>query len=137
MVATVPILDESVEATARAAPGFMDLANTEDIDVGEAILVVALEALTEPDLLLTGDKRFVASLRHHFPERFALLARRIFSFETCLSLVCRDRGVAYVIERVRPVAACDGTLRLALGSGGGTDHTSFLEALGSCDPCRA
>ncbi len=136
MVASVPVLDESVEATAKAAPGFTDLANTDDIDVGEAVLVVALEALADPDLVLTGDKRFVASLRRNFPQRFALLARRILSFEACLTMVCRTHGVAHVVDRVRPVAGCDGTLRLALGPSAGQDHRYFLEALASCDPCR-
>lgn len=136
MVAAVPVVDDGLAAAARAAPSFAELANTDDIDAGEAVLVAVLEASEDPAVLLTGDKRFVGALRTHHPARFAALARRILSFERCLALVCQAHGTTLVVERAIPAAACDGSLRLALGVPPGTDHASFLEALASFDPCR-
>lgn len=136
IVAAVPILDDRLAAVARATPAFAEVANTEGIDAGEALLVTMLEVAESHAILLTGDKRFVAALRTRHFARFAALAGRILSFERCLALVCQAHGPALVVGRALPVAACDGSLRLALGLPPGADHASFLEALMSFDPCR-
>ena len=135
-IMAVPAIDEGLARSCRDTQVFLDLANTDDIDAGEAQLVAMLETSADPAVLLTGDKRFIAALRRVHPARFAALSGRILSFESCVTLVCQARGVAHVVDRVRSVAACDGTLRLALGGSGGADHGAFLEALASMDPCR-
>ena len=136
IVTAVPVVDEGPATASRATPSFVDLANTEDIDAGEALLVAMLEAAADPAILLTGDKRFVAALRNHHPARYAALAGRVLSLERCLTLVCQAHGAAFVVERAIPVVTCDGSLRLALGMPPGADHASFVEALASFDPCR-
>jgi hypothetical protein len=136
IAAAVPVVDEGLAAAARSAPSFTDLANTDDIDAGEALLVGMLEAATNPAVLLTGDKRFVGALRTRHPVRYAALAGRVLSLERCLALVCQAHGAALVVGKAIPVAACDGSLRIALGVPPGADHASFLEALASFDPCR-
>lgn len=136
IVAAVPVVDDKLALAARAEPSFAELANTDDIDAGEALYAAMLEAADNHAILLTGDKRFVAALRTFHSARFAALSGRILSFERCLALVCEAHGAAFVIDRAVPVAACDNSLRLALGLPPGADHASFIEALKSFDPCR-
>lgn len=136
MVSDVPVVEEAWAAAAECSVGFAELANTADIDAGEAQLFVILEALGDPGVLVTGDKRFLNALKANFSERHAAVAERLLSLEGCLCAVCETRGVDYVVARVLPVAVCDGSMRLALGCHQGSDHTAFLQALRSCDPCR-
>ncbi len=112
-------------------PTLVELQGEEGIDVGEALLFASLEAASDPTLLLTGDKRFVAALAKAFPGRFAAARTRILTFEACLLAVCQEYGVAHVVGRVTPARGCDGTLVLALGHGAEVDHGSFSAALRS------
>jgi hypothetical protein len=136
VVQAVPQIDDALAQEIKASSGYAVLANTEDIDAGEALLFRMLEMRSPQDLLLTGDKRFVSALRSEFPDRFAVVERRILSFERCLRIICGVHGEAYVMERCRSAIACDGVLRLALGSGRTADAADFLAALVAYDPCR-
>jgi hypothetical protein len=69
-------------------------------------------------VLVTGDKRFLTSLRQNIPLEFGAAADRIVSFEACLLAVTTRYGFAYVLTRVREVASCDGSLSLAIGHAG-------------------
>jgi len=131
MVADAYSIDDAMADRLANDPFRLALANTPDIDAGEALLLSLLAFIDDPSVLVTGDKRCIAAFRNGFPDRFALLKNRILSFEQCLLMVCEARGTDYVIDRVRWASSCDGTLRLAL-----SDTKDFEAALQSSDPLR-
>ena len=105
------------------------MANTPDLDSGEALLLALLSATDDPSVFVTGDKRCIGALRSNFPDQFARLKDRILSFERCLLMICEFRGAAYTIDRVRMGSNCDKTLHLAL-----SDPNEFEAVLRSYDP---
>lgn len=131
VVQQVPVIEEAWVRQAEANPTYAEAANTEDIDAGEAMLLGVLEALGDPNVLVTGDKRFIVALRTQMPARHVPVAGRILTLEHCLLALCEARGVAFVVPRLLPAAGCDGSIRLALGSHKGTDHAEVLNAMRS------
>jgi hypothetical protein len=136
MVVAVPVIEAAWAAAAEASSDYAEVVNTTDVGGGEALLLAILQALGDPNVLVTGDKRFLTALKTHFPERHAAVIGRILSLERCLLAVCETHGIGYVVTRVLPVAGCDGSIRMALGGHQGADHAAFVDALVSCDPCR-
>ncbi len=134
IIARVPPIDDDLADQVFAADSFIAMANTPGIDDGEAILVGMLQISQDPNVLVTGDKRFVAALRVHFPDVFCMIRGRLLTFEKCLRMICDARGTAYVVDHVAKAATCDGTLRAALGTNHPCDEVSFLKALKSFDP---
>ncbi|PWC88826.1 hypothetical protein TSH100_06315 [Azospirillum sp. TSH100] len=114
---------------AMIAPGL-------NIDVGEAQLTIITLSRPDPNLLISGDKRFVAGMASNFPEDFAILRGSLICFEDCLKAVVQHHGLEAI--RVRLVAArgCDGTLKNALQSDCAATQIEFLEALESFNPLR-
>ncbi len=136
MVAATPVIPDSLTATVREDYILKDLEGIPAVDGGEALLTAIVLAAQEPTTLISGDKRFFNALRKERPQVWEAVESRLLSLERCLLAVIQVRGAAFVIERVRPVAACDSTLALALGSGPECQEASFIEALISFDPLK-
>jgi hypothetical protein len=92
MVEQVPILEDAWAEAARSSAHYADIANLPDIDAGEALLLGIVEALGDPNVLVTGDKRFIGALKTRAPGRHAAVAGRLLSLERCLIAVCEARG---------------------------------------------
>ena len=118
MVAAVPVIDDALAVRAMTTATYRQITDPvmDGIDGGEALLIGMSQLMSDPYVLISGDKRFIAALRKQFPAIYADLHGRILSFERCL------------------VAICDAALRLALGSGIDIDDAFFLHALRSFDP---
>jgi hypothetical protein len=131
VVQAVPVIEDAWVRGAEASPAYEQAANLENIDAGEAMLLGVLEALGDPNVLVTGDKRFIGALKAEMPARHAAVAGRILTLEQCLLAICKARGVAFVVARLLPAAGCDGSIRLALGSHQGANHAEVMNALTS------
>jgi hypothetical protein len=136
IVSASEIFSDELQDNARQHEAFVEILNTPDIDVGEALLVVAAQLLQDPSIVLTGDKRFIKSLKTHHPLMFAKVRHQLVSFEGCVLRACETDGTASVIERLRQAAPCDNVIRMALGGGPTVDEKSFMEAFTSFDPLR-
>ena len=130
MIAVTPPIDLLTDISVIRM-GAVALTKAPGIDIGEALLTTVAQHVSDPNLLITGDKKFIEALRRHFPAIYAELRDRIWSFEQCLLAICDARGASYVIARVRPAAGCDKMFRSALGSGDTVDETSFTDAIRS------
>ena len=136
LVNETEIFSDGMTDKAQRDAAFIEINDTPDIDAGEALLVVALQLQEDPSLLLTGDKRFIRALRKHHPVMFARIRSQLISFEGCVLKACEMDGTISVIERLKPAAACDSVIRLALGGNPVVSEQSFREALASYDPLR-
>ena len=136
MVAATPVIPDALVAGVRASAVLADLESVPDVDGGEALLTAIVFQALDPTTLISGDKRFFRALREQRPQLWAAIAGRVLSFEHCLHAIIAVYGPVLVIDRVRPVRACDSTLEIALGSGPSCDSASFIEALSSYDPLR-
>ncbi len=122
LVIAEPKTEEALELYNR-------LITTSDIDSGEAQLVVAVLACEQDKKLISGDKRFLRAMLEKFPDELTVLCPSIVTFEQCVLAVCDTKGFEHVRNRLWIARACDGSLRHALGSHGGTSYLSFKEGL--------
>jgi len=136
IISNVPVLPDEIQPSSQHLPLLVALKSTKDIDAGEAELVCILQELNDPAVMLSGDKRFLNSLKSSHPDVYASLESRLLSFEDCLIHICASKGVGLVIDRVRAGRACDGTLKHALGGHDGADVDSFMAAINSFNPCK-
>lgn len=136
MVATTPVIPDSLTATVRNHPILTDLDGIDAVDPGEALLTAILLSSQGQTTLVSGDKRFFKALRQERPATFEKIAAQLCSLERCLLAIIKIHGASFVIDRVRPVAACDSTLLLALGSEPVCQAAAFIEALSSFDPLK-
>ena len=136
MVAATPVIPDGLVGSSRSSAVLVDVDGIPDIDPGEALLLAIIAQASDPTILISGDKRFFGALRQQRPRLWAVVAGKLLSFEGCLNAIVAAQGPAFVIERVRPVGACDSTLQIALGSGPVCDVLSFTDALSSFDPLR-
>ena len=136
IIRDVPVIDENLSRAVEASLLYLKLVNTSDIDGGEALLIGAMYILADPNVMLTGDKRFIIALTNAFPEVIEKIGARLLSFERCLLLMSNIRGASYVIDRTRRAMKCDQVLSIVLASGDEVDEASFVEGLRSYDPGR-
>jgi len=136
LVAATPVIPNVLAQNARSNIIELDLNGILDVDEGEALLTAILLTAADPAVVISGDKKFFAALREHRPLVWNAVANRLVSFERCLLAVIGTHGIAFVVERVRPVCACDDTLKLAVGTDAECDAVSFVAALTSYDPLR-
>lgn len=132
-VAAVPPIDAAIAEAVRHSTAYVTMMETEGIDAGEAVLVGILSATDAPCVMATGDKRFLAALRQHFPATFENIRRRVLTLERCLLLVTQSHGAQFVIQKTRNAAACDRVVAIAVGASDRTDPNSFVAALRSYD----
>lgn len=136
IVGAAEVFTDELNESAQRHPAFLEIMNTPDIDSGEALLIAAAQLLEDPSLMVTGDKRFISSLRANHPAMYAKVRHQLVSFEGCVLKACETEGTSFVVERLRGAASCDNVIRMALGSGPETDEQSFLQAFASFDPLR-
>lgn len=98
-------------------------------DEGEAGLTAIALEIERKSAIITGDKRHVVALERSYPEAREALKGRLFTFEDCVLAATNAHGFEYVKMRALPAVGCDGTLRVALGSGSNTKEASFRDAL--------
>ena len=136
IIPNVPVVPDDMQPSSQHFPLLASLKSTKDIDAGEAELVCILQELNDPSVMLSGDKKFLNSLRSSHSCLYASLKSRLLSFEDCLIHIYASKGMEFVIDRVRAGRACDGALKHALGGHDGADAASFMAALNSFNPCK-
>jgi len=133
IVAAVPVLPLEFILMGEAWPHRSRL--LAEPAIGEDALLASIFFMMQRErVLVTGDKRFLIALRQNVPREFAAQADRIVSFEACVLAVTKRYGFAYVLTRVHRVAACDGSLVLAIGPAERPTEDEFIAALQSYDP---
>ncbi|WP_146203857.1 hypothetical protein [Azospirillum sp. TSO5] len=108
-----------------------------NIDAGEAYLSIITLKREDPNLLISGDKRFIEGMAALFPTDFAALRPSLVCFEDCLKAVVEMQGLDELRPRLTLAMECDGTLKVALGRDGTVTQERFLEALQGFHPLRA
>lgn len=107
-----------------------------NIDAGEAYLSLITLNRTDPNLLVSGDKRFIEGMASSFPNDFLALRPSLVCFEDCLTAVVEAQGLNALRSRLNMAMGCDGTLKLALGQDGSATQERFLEVLKGFHPLR-
>lgn len=132
MIAEVPIINDDLVDKAEGSEAFTRLADTDDIDAGEQLLLAIL--LNEPQkrVLVSGDKRCVEAFSSGFPDDFAEVRSSLISFERCLREIEKKYGFDLILQKAHAVRSCDGSLRIAFGTTPNADD--FRAALASFDP---
>jgi hypothetical protein len=131
---SIPILSDEFIVNLAASEVFQRLGNLKDIDAGEQLLASAVLLSTSDRLLVSGDKRFVNSIRANSPEDWENLSHSFVSFEACVHKVVETHGFDFVCEKSFRFRQCDDSLRLAFG--GSPNEENFMDGLTSFDPCR-
>lgn len=129
MAEQVPVVPPDWVAGAVSNPLYKRLSDTNGINIGEAELTLVALHCAFDNALITGDKRYIASLAVSFPDEFRRLKARMVTFERCLLAICDAYGYDSIKPRLWVARGCDGTLRIALGSQGQADYSSFKEGL--------
>jgi len=135
LVDSVPVLPVDLIQAGNAWPPLARVVADPNI-AQDALLASIFFTMRGERVLVTGDKRFLTSLRRHIPLEFAAAARGIVSFEACLVAVTEQYGFNHTMARVRDVADCDGSLSLAVGHAVQPNEGEFLATLRSYDPLR-
>jgi hypothetical protein len=108
------------------------LAEIDDIDSGEQLLLAILLAEKKDRILVSGDKRCMAAFKQALPDECGAAQSSIITFERCIRAITETCGFELVLDRAHHVRQCDASLRLAFGSNPSVDE--FLLALESFDP---
>lgn len=135
MIAEVPIVSDELVDKAQESEAFGRLADTEDIDAGEQLLLSIVIDDHQETILITGDKRCVRAFAHWFPDDCAKIASSLISFERCLCEIEKQYGFDFIREKAHAVCGCDGSLKLAFGTI--PNANDFRAALASLDPLLA
>ncbi|UQD95222.1 hypothetical protein [Bradyrhizobium japonicum] len=135
MLEQVPIVTDELVDKAEASESFARLADTDDIDAGEQILLSIVIDDHEQNVLITGDKRCVKALAGAFPDDRAKVGASLISFERCLCEIEKKYGFDLIHKKAYAACSCDGSLKLAFGSNPNADD--FRAALASFDPLAA
>ncbi len=134
IVNAVPVVPDELLDRIYESAAFQELSDIDGIDGGEQVLAAILIEDPEGRVLLSGDKRFVEAFRENRPDRWNALGERIISFEACMLAIEGRYGFDFIVERVRIVQHCDGSLRIAIGHEPDVDR--FRDAMTSFNPCR-
>lgn len=114
-------------------PLLVKLGETEDMDGGELVLLVA--ALGSGNgVVLTGDKRFIRAIsafrdREDPPE---LVGVRFRCLEQALHVSVRELGFAEATERIKPGRSEDGSIRICWGHEHQLAEAEVIQNLRSC-----
>lgn len=133
IIDVVDIIPDDVDQIYGSA-AYQELSDIDGIDGGEQVLAAILINSPDGRVLLSGDKRFVHAFRENLPDRWDALGNSIISFEACMLAIEKRYGFDFILERVRPVKHCDGSLKIAIGEIPEAEH--FRKAMESYDPCR-
>ena len=128
-VSTVPTLSDELALGITGTKVYQSLAEIDGIDDGELLLASILITAPEGRLLITGDKRFVKSLKLHSPEYWNITKNSIITFEKCVLKILEMQGFEEVRNRSFNTCKCDESLRLAFGEG--TNEAEFFAGLTS------
>lgn len=133
-VANIPVLDEKFVDGLQSSEVFQRLYAVDGIDTGEQILASVILNSGNGEVLISGDKRFVAAMQKDCLDDWKQLAPSFISLEGCLRSIVDQYGFRYVVDKAYEFRSCDESLRLAFG--GQANERSFIEGLTSFDPCR-
>lgn len=134
MAKQVPVVPEGWVAAAVMTDLYNRMSFTDGIDTGEAQIALVALHCEHDNKLVTGDKRFMATMAGAFPDEFDRLKPVVVTFEHCLLAVCEAKGYEHVRDRLVAAKGCDGSLKNAVGSDGQASYESFKEAMRSFSP---
>lgn len=132
-VAAVPVIPAEMVDGLQATEEFCSLGDCDGIDAGEQILAAIVWRGSDESFLISGDKRFMKSLRESKPAAWEEVEKSLITFERCLLAVIDFYGFETVSERILEAKDCDGALKIACG--GSFTKESFTEALLSFSSC--
>ena len=131
VIAKTPVIPFEWSVPAETTNFYRSTLHVGNIDSGEAILTSISLTLEKKNVLITGDKRFIESMRRDFRVEFEEISPRPISLENCLLACMEHFGYDYVFSKVEPVQNCDGTLSIACKSAIRGGQAEFKKALES------
>lgn len=101
-----------------------------EIDAGDAVLV-SFAVQSDERLIVTGDKRFVASLAKssHFATYRVAMQGRFLCLEQIIFQLLETLDFTDILNRIVPARSCDTAIRAAFGSGMMAERADVQAAL--------